>query len=137
MWKRTKTAVDFWMTDRARDCGKFLEELGIGKKKVLKCCAHVLLEIDHAIDKVFRDTEIKMGVQKLMDVSVGQKAFLSPSISIHTPAQIALYFVLCSEVYTEIDELIIFPMMKLLEFDRKRPRILQDGLKLGTFSSED
>lgn len=31
--------IDFWMTDRAGDCGTFLEEL----EKVLKCCAHVIL----------------------------------------------------------------------------------------------
>ena len=57
---------------------------------MLKCYARILLGIDHAKDKVFRDREIKIGVQKLLDVSVGQKAFLSPSISIHSPAQIAL-----------------------------------------------
>ena len=74
-----KTAVDFWMTDRAGDCRKFLEGLGIDKKKVLKCCAHILLGIDHAIDKVFRDAEIKISVQKLLDVSVEKKAFFSPS----------------------------------------------------------
>ena len=85
-----KTAVDFWMTDRAGNCGKFLAVLGFDKKNVLKCCAHTLLEIDHAIDKVFRDTEIKICVQKSLDLSVGQKAFLSPSTSIHTLAQIAL-----------------------------------------------
>ena len=198
-----KTAVDFWMTNRAGDCGKFLEGLGIDKKKVLKCCAHILLEIDHAIDKVFRDIEIKIVVQKLLDLSVGQKAFLSPSTTMYTLAQIALakllsashashsvslfneyktwmdvnnihhrgfkgftahrlgrlaeiarkfidrrksmlsffdsvvdinsnklvlavstylqndWFVLCSEVYTEIGEPIIFPMMKLLRIDSK------------------
>ena len=78
------------MIDKAGDCGKFLEGLGIDKKKVLKCCAHILLGIDHAVNKVFRDTEIKLGVQKLLDVFVGQKAFLSPSTLIHALAQIAL-----------------------------------------------
>lgn len=196
-----KTAVDFWMTDRAADCEKFFDVLGVEEKKVLKCCAHLILGIDYAIDKVFRDTEIKIGVQKLLNVSAGQKPFLSPSTSIHTLAQIALskllspshashsvslfneykmwmdvnnvdhrgfkgfkanrfgrlaeiakefidrrqsilsffdsivdansnklvlavstyiqndWFVLCSEVYSEIGELIIFPTMKVLGID--------------------
>ena len=85
-----KSAVDFWITDRAGDCGKLLEGLGIEEEKILKCCAHVILGVDHSIDKVFRDTEGKIGVQKLLDVSAAQKAFLSPSNSIHTLAQIAI-----------------------------------------------
>ena len=61
-----KSAVDFWITDRAGDCGKLLEGLGIEEEKILKCCAHVILGVDHSIDKVFRDTEGKIGVQKLL-----------------------------------------------------------------------
>ena len=55
---------------------------------MLKCCNHILLGIDHAVDKVFRDTEIKIDVQKLLDVSVGQKAFPLSSTSIHTLARL-------------------------------------------------
>ena len=41
-----KTAVHFWMTNRAEDCEKLLEGLGVEKKKVLNCCTHVALGID-------------------------------------------------------------------------------------------
>ena len=85
-----KTAIDFWITDRAGDCGTLLKELGIEFDKILKCCAHVILGIDHACDKVFKETEQKIGVQKLLDLSAGQKAFCSPSTSIHTLGQIAI-----------------------------------------------
>ena len=63
----------------------------IDEERVLKCCAHIILGIDNAADRRFRIAEQKIGVQKLLNISVGQKAFCSPSTSIHTLGQIALY----------------------------------------------
>ena len=84
-----KTAIDFWMSDRAGDCATFLESLDVENEKVLKCCAHLILGVDHACDKVFKSTEQKIGVQKLLNLSAGDKAFSSGS-SIHTLGQIAI-----------------------------------------------
>ena len=50
----------------------------------------MILCIDHAIDKVFRETEQKIGVHKLLQLSAGHKPFSSPSTSIHTLGQIAI-----------------------------------------------
>ncbi|KAK6168581.1 hypothetical protein SNE40_019782 [Patella caerulea] len=79
-----KQHVDFWMSDRVGDCGTLLESLVIEGDRVIKCCAHVILGADHAIDKVFRDTEQKIGVQNLLHLSAGERVFSSPSSSIHT-----------------------------------------------------
>ena len=57
---------DFWMNDRAGDSDASLDELGISSAKRLKCNAHILLCIDQAIDKVFKDLETTFGVQKLI-----------------------------------------------------------------------
>lgn len=83
------SSIDFWMADRAGDNSVMLQTLGIAEDKILKCCAHVILAIDHAIDKVFKDVEQRIGVHKLLDVSAGTKAF-SASTSIHTLGQIAI-----------------------------------------------
>ena len=45
-----KGKIDFWMTDRARDNTTMFENLGIDAQKVLKCCAHIILGVDHATD---------------------------------------------------------------------------------------
>ena len=84
-----KSEIDFWITDRAGDCSALLKELGIETEKILKCSAHIILGIDHAIDKVFKTTEQKIGVHKLLEISAGHKAF-SSSTSIHTLGQIAI-----------------------------------------------
>lgn len=91
-----KEQVDFWMSDRAGDCSTLLQHLGIDDSKILKCCGHVILGVDHAIDKVFRNTEQKIGVQNLLQVSAGEKVFSSPSSSIHTLALIAIAKLLSS-----------------------------------------
>ena len=57
---------------------------------MLKCSAHIILGIDNAIDKVYRNFEQKIGVQKLLDVTGGEKIFISPSNSIHTLGLIAI-----------------------------------------------
>jgi hypothetical protein len=207
-----KGSIDFWITDRAGDCATMLQNLGVEDEKILKCCAHLILGIDHACDKVFKETEQKIGVQKLLELSAGQQAFLSPSTSIHTLGQIAIakllspshanhsvslfneykewmemhnishdgfkgfcanrfgriaeiakeftarrqsiidffdavvdinsnrlvlavstyiqndWFVLCSRVYAEIGELLIFPLMQLLGIDHQQSRTeMKDG----------
>ena len=58
-----KAAIDFWITDRAPDCEKFLEEMGVDEQKILKCCGHLILGVDNACDKVFRDAEQRVRVQ--------------------------------------------------------------------------
>ena len=82
--------IDFWMSDRAGDCGTLLEYLGVDPEKILKCSAHIILGIDHACDKVFCNIEQKIGVQKLLHNSAGEKVFSSPGTSTHTLAQIAI-----------------------------------------------
>ena len=58
--------VDFFMTDRAGDSDVMLDELGVADKKRLKCNAHVLLAVDGALDKVFKDVESIVGVSNLI-----------------------------------------------------------------------
>ena len=86
-----KHQVDFWMSDRAADCATLLDNLGVKSNQIIKCCAHVILGVDHACDKVFRDIEQKIGIQKLLKVSAGERVFTSPCTSVsHILAQIAL-----------------------------------------------
>ncbi len=85
-----KSEIDFWMTDRAGDCEVLLQNLGVDPHRILKCCAHIILGVDHAIDKVFKNTEQKIGVHQLLQVSAGEKIFSSPGSSIHTLGLIAI-----------------------------------------------
>ena len=85
-----KESVDFWMCDRAGDCAVILDSLGIDEQQILNCNAHVILGVDNAADKVFRQIERSIGIQKLIDVKAGEKVFVSPSSSIHTLALIAI-----------------------------------------------
>lgn len=85
-----KEHIDFWMSDRAGECSTLLDNLGLDESRNIKCCGHVILGVDHAIDKVFRNTEQKIGVHNLLQVSAGEKVFSSPSSIIHTLALIAI-----------------------------------------------
>ena len=60
---------DFFMIDRAGDADAGLDELGVKNEKRLKCNAHILLAVDQAMDKVFRDTEAALGVQNLIGLN--------------------------------------------------------------------
>ena len=71
-----KSEIDFWMTDRAADCEVLLKELGVDPRKILKCSAHIILGVDHAIDKVFKNTEQKIGIQNLLEITAGEKIFI-------------------------------------------------------------
>ena len=48
-----KSSIDFWMFD----CASLLENLHITEEKILKCSVHIILGVDNAVDKVFRNTE--------------------------------------------------------------------------------
>ena len=85
-----KSSVDCWMSDRTGDCTTSFDNLGIESNNVIKCCAHIILGIDHACDKVFKNIEQKIGIQKLLKVSAGEKVFTAPGTSVHTLAQIAI-----------------------------------------------
>ena len=63
-----KDSLDFWMSDRAGDVEPTLDILGVEKNKRIKCCAHILLCIDEAIEKVIKRKERKIGVGKLLHV---------------------------------------------------------------------
>ena len=84
-----KESIDFWISDRAGDCGTMIENLEISSDKHIRCTAHVILGADNAADKVFRNTEQRIGVHKLMAGSAGEKIYNSSS-SIHRMGQIAL-----------------------------------------------
>ena len=79
-----KSSIDFWMSHRDGDCASLLENLGITEENILKCSAHIILGVDHAVDKVFTNTEQNNGV------IAGEKVFSSPGSSIHTLAIIAI-----------------------------------------------
>ena len=66
-----KEAIDFWMSDRAGDCSTFLDSLGIEEENALKCSAHLILGVDHAIEKVLKSFEQKIGMHKLLDIIAG------------------------------------------------------------------
>ena len=88
--KEIKEHISFWMSDRGSELDTMLDELGIESEKRLKCCAHVILGIDNAIDKVFKNTEQSIGVNKLLQLEAGDKAFTPSNSSVHTLGLIAL-----------------------------------------------
>ena len=94
-----KSEIDFWMSDRAADCDVLLHNLGIEPSRRLKCCAHIILAVDHAIDKVFRNTEQKIGVNWLLSVTAGEKVFMSPGSCVHTLGLIAVAKLSCTTFY--------------------------------------
>ena len=73
--------LDYFMTDPASDSDVMLEELGIEEGRRLKCNACVLLAVDVAVDKVFRDIETQLGVASLIGRGVS-RVFNSPKNSI-------------------------------------------------------
>ena len=80
--------IDFYMNDRAGDSDTMLDELDVSEEKRLKCNAHTILCIQNAVDKVFKDSETEIGVNKLISTDA-QHAFNSPSNSIFTLGLIA------------------------------------------------
>ena len=76
------------MNDRAGDSDTMLDELGVAEEKRLKCNAHVILCVQNAVDKVFKDKETEIGVNKLISTEA-QHVFSSPNNSIMTLGLIA------------------------------------------------
>ena len=73
--------IDFFMSDRAGDSDVMLDEIGVSAKRRLKCNAHVLLAVDVALDKVFRDIETLIGVTNLIGRGAAH-VFNSPKNSV-------------------------------------------------------
>ncbi|KAK6195771.1 hypothetical protein SNE40_001128 [Patella caerulea] len=82
-----KSQIDFWISDRAADCTALFHNLQIANDKILKCCAHLILCIDYAVDKTFKETELKMGFDKLIQAN---KILRSNSSSVHSLGLVAL-----------------------------------------------
>ena len=72
-----KGFIDFFMNDRSGDGNIMLDELEIEEDKRLKCNAHIILATDVAVDKVFRNTEVLLGISKLISECAGH-VFSSP-----------------------------------------------------------
>ena len=53
--------IDIFMTGRAGDNDSMLCELKVNERKRLKCNAHVMLAVDAAFEKTFKDTETLIG----------------------------------------------------------------------------
>jgi hypothetical protein len=64
-----------------------LEELGIADDQTLKCSAHILLCIDHALEHTFKEAEKAIGLEKLINCA---NILKSSSSSLHTSGLIAL-----------------------------------------------
>ena len=73
---------DFHMADRGPDVDTALDVLGVIADRRLKCCPHMLLAIDEALDKTFREHEGHIGSSKLLDVKSKQWTGVSKSTSV-------------------------------------------------------
>ena len=60
-----------------------LDHLGVKVEKRLKCCAHIVLAEDNAIDSVLKDVEMAVGQDRLISSSMGTKALTSYSSIIY------------------------------------------------------
>ena len=80
---------DFFMGDRGPDVDPALTVLGVNADQWLKCCPHMLLAIDEACDKVFRQHEQAIGSNKLLQVQSHRWSGASKSTSILTLVLIA------------------------------------------------
>jgi len=85
-----KEMIDFWMSDRASDVDPSLEKLGVEPRRRLKCCAHIILCIDEAIEKVLKDHELRIGLSKLLEVQSTRFNIAGRGASILTLGQIAI-----------------------------------------------
>ncbi len=65
------------MTDRAADTDPTLKLLGIEEERRLKCCAHIILGADAALEKILLAYERKVGVGKLLQINDGKGFHLS------------------------------------------------------------
>ena len=81
--------IDFWMSDRAGDTDVLLDHLGVDERYRVKCCSHIILTVDEALDTEFLNVETKVGRDKLISSKVGSWAFQSKN-SIITLGMIAV-----------------------------------------------
>ena len=79
---------NFFMNDRASDSDAMLDELGVETEKRLKCNGHILLAVQAALDKVYKDQETCIGAHKLISTDAAH-VFSSPKNSIWTLGLIA------------------------------------------------
>jgi len=93
-----KAQIDFWTSDKGSELDILLDHLDVYQEKKLKCCAHIILGINHVIESVLIDKEQAIGVQILIKLTAGDKALNSPSTSIHTLGVFALYENFCPPV---------------------------------------
>ena len=92
--------IDYFMHDRAGDGDKMLDEFGIDPEKRLKCNAHILLCVDNALDKVFKDMETVVGPSNLIAEGASH-VFNGPTNSIWYLGLIALAKLLSPSHNTE------------------------------------
>ena len=88
--QETKDIIDFFMTDRAADTDPTLELLGVEEERRLKCCAHIILGADAALEKVLLAYERKVGVGKLLQINNARFNNAGRSQSIFGRSQVAL-----------------------------------------------
>ena len=84
-----KDMVDYFMNDRSGDGDIMLDEIGVDKDKRLKCSAHVILTVEVAQDKVFKDIETVVGVSSLISEGAAH-CFNAPKNSVWYLGLIAL-----------------------------------------------
>jgi len=120
--EEVKELIDFFMTDRAADCDATLEKLGVELKKRVKCCGHIILGADAAIEKVLIAYERRVGVGNLLKVNNARFNNVVRSKSIFGRAQIALAKLLSSShsiqsvsLYTEFSDFL------KKDYDTKNP----------------
>jgi hypothetical protein len=78
------------MTDRAADTDPTLKLLGIEEKRRLKCCAHIILGADAALEKILLAYERKVGVKKLLQINNARFKNAGRSQSVFGRSQVAL-----------------------------------------------
>ena len=84
------------MTDRAADTDPTLKLLGIEEKRRLKCCAHIILGADAALEKILLAYERKVVVEKLLQINNARFNNAGRSQSIFGRSQVALAKLLSS-----------------------------------------
>ena len=68
--EEVKTAIDFFIMDRAADGKIMMDELDIAEEKRLNCNGHVILCEAACLDSMFVKLEAKIGAEKLISTKV-------------------------------------------------------------------
>ena len=88
-YEEVKQHIDLWMVDRAGDGAVMLQDLEVEEERRVNCNAHVILCESNCLDQVFKETEDKIGREKLISTNAAH-CFNSPSSSIWYLGLIAL-----------------------------------------------